>query len=84
LIKELIPPPGYQHQNGFTNEQIFLNLTEKEKLDVEQNLIEMLEKQEDDLFGEKIDWLTCNFAKKIEFDEKSNYENYLGELYQWN
>jgi len=54
LIKELIPSSDYQHRNGFRNEHIVLSLTEKEKLEVEQNLIEMLEKKEDDLIGETL------------------------------
>ena len=54
LIKELIPPSDYQHRNGFSNENIVLSLTEKEKAEVERNLIEMLEKKEDDLIGETL------------------------------
>lgn len=54
LIKELIPPNDYQHRNGFSNEHIVLSLTEKEKLEVERTLIEMLEDKEDDLIGETL------------------------------
>ncbi|TXK71252.1 HEAT repeat domain-containing protein [Mesonia sp. HuA40] len=54
LIKELIPPNDYQHRNGFSNEHIVLSLTEKEKLEVESTLIEMLEDKEDDLIGETL------------------------------
>lgn len=44
LLKEIIPPDDYQHRNGFSNEHIILSLIEKEKMEVEKNLIEMLEK----------------------------------------
>ena len=54
LLKELIPPSDYQHRNGFSNEHIVLSLTENEKTEVERNLIEMLEKKEDDLIGETL------------------------------
>ncbi|MCF7559212.1 hypothetical protein L3X39_01075 [Sabulilitoribacter multivorans] len=54
LLKELIPPSNYQNRNGFSNEHIVLSLTEKEKTEVERNLIEMLEKKEDDLIGETL------------------------------
>jgi hypothetical protein len=54
LLKELIPPSDYQHRNGFSNEHIVLNLTENEKIEVERNLIQMLEKKEDDLIGETL------------------------------
>ena len=54
LLKELIPPSDYQHRNGFSNEHIVLSLTENEKLEVERNLIQMLEKKEDDLIGETL------------------------------
>mgnify|MGYP001588699614 FL=1 len=54
LIKELIPPSDYQNRNGFSNEHIVLSLTEKEKVEVERILIEMLEKNEDDLIGETL------------------------------
>ncbi len=54
LIKELIPPSDYQNRNGFSNERIVLSLTEKEKVEVERTLIEMLEKNEDDLIGETL------------------------------
>ncbi len=54
LLKELIPPSDYQHRNGFSNEHIVLSLSENEKTEVERNLIEMLEKKEDDLIGETL------------------------------
>jgi hypothetical protein len=54
LLKELIPPSDYQHRNGFSNEHIVLSLTENEKTEVERNLIDMLEKKEDDLIGETL------------------------------
>ena len=54
LIQELIPPNDYQNRNGFSNEHIVLSLTEKEKVEVERNLIEILEKKEDDLIGETL------------------------------
>ena len=54
LIKEIIPPSDYQNRNGFSNEHIILSLTEKEKAEVERILIEMLEKNEDDLIGETL------------------------------
>ncbi|TXE15336.1 hypothetical protein ES731_15440 [Psychroflexus gondwanensis] len=54
LLKELIPPSDYQHRNGFSNEHVVLSLTENEKTEVERNLIEMLEKKEDDLIGETL------------------------------
>ena len=54
LIKELIPPNDYQHRNGFSNEHIVLSLTENEKVEVEQNLIEILEQKDDDLIGETL------------------------------
>lgn len=54
LLKELIPPSDYKHRNGFSNEHIVLSLTENEKTEVERNLIEMLEKKEDDLIGETL------------------------------
>ena len=54
LLKELIPPFDYQHRNGFSNEHIVLSLTENEKTEVERNLIDMLEKKEDDLIGKTL------------------------------
>ncbi|WP_299118265.1 hypothetical protein [uncultured Tenacibaculum sp.] len=54
LIKELIPPNNYQYRNGFSNEHIILSLSEKEKAEVEETLIEMLEDKEDDLVGETL------------------------------
>ena len=54
LLKELIPPSNYQYRNGFSNEHIVLSLNEKEKTEVERKLIEMLEKNEDDLIGETL------------------------------
>jgi hypothetical protein len=54
LLKELIPPSDYQHRNGFSNEDIVLSLNENEKTEVERKLIEMLEKNEDDLIGETL------------------------------
>ena len=54
LLKEIIPPDDYQHRNGFSNEHIILSLTEKEKIEVEKNLIEMLEKNHDELIGETL------------------------------
>jgi hypothetical protein len=54
LLKELIPPSDYQHRNGFSNEHIVLSLSKNEKTEVERNLIEMLEKKEDDLIGETL------------------------------
>jgi hypothetical protein len=54
LLKELIPPSDYQHRNGFSNEDIVLSLSESEKLEIEQNLIIMLNKIDDDLIGETL------------------------------
>ena len=54
LLKEIIPPSDYQHRNGFSNENIVLSLTENEKDEVEKNLIEMLDKTDDDLIGEAL------------------------------
>lgn len=54
LLKELIPPSDYHNRNGFSNEHIVLSLTENEKTEIERNLIEMLEKKEDDLIGETL------------------------------
>lgn len=54
LLKEIIPPADYQHRNGFSNEHIILSLAEEEKIEVENNLIEMLEKSEDYLIGETL------------------------------
>ena len=54
LLKELIPPSDYQHRNGFSNEDIVLSLNENEKTEVERKLIDMLEKNEDDLIGETL------------------------------
>ncbi|WP_147321418.1 MULTISPECIES: hypothetical protein [unclassified Arenibacter] len=54
LIKELIPPNDYQNRNGFSNEHIVLSLTEKEKVEVERNLIEMPKQEEDDMIGETL------------------------------
>jgi hypothetical protein len=54
LLKEIIPPADYQHRNGFNNEHIILSLSEIEKVEVEQNLIEMLKKNDDTLIGETL------------------------------
>ncbi len=54
VLKELIPPSDYQHRNGFSNEHIVLSLNENEKIEVERNLIELLEKTEDVLIGETL------------------------------
>lgn len=54
LLKEIIPPADYQHLNGFSNEHIILSLSEIEKVEVEQNLIEMLKKNDDTLIGETL------------------------------
>jgi predicted secreted Zn-dependent protease len=54
LLKEIIPPADYQHRNGFSNERIILELSEVEKVEVEQNLIEMLKKNDDTLIGESL------------------------------
>ena len=54
LLKEIIPPDDYQHRNGFSNEHIILSLSEVEKVEVEQNLIEMLKNNGDTLIGETL------------------------------
>jgi hypothetical protein len=54
LLKEIIPPADYQHRNGFSNEHIILSLSEIEKVEVEQDLIEMLKKNDDTLIGETL------------------------------
>lgn len=54
LLKEIIPPSDYQHRNGFSSEHIILSLSEAEKVEVEQSLIEMLKKNDDILIGETL------------------------------
>jgi hypothetical protein len=54
LLKEIIPPADYQHRNGFSNEHIILSLSESEKNEIEQQLIKMLEKNDDNLIGETL------------------------------
>lgn len=54
LLIEIIPPDDYQHRNGFSNEHIIISLSEVEKVEVEQNLIEMLKKNGDTLIGETL------------------------------
>ena len=54
LLKEIIPPEDYQHRNGFDNEHIILSLSEKEKVEVEERLIEMLKQKDDILIGETL------------------------------
>jgi hypothetical protein len=54
LLKEIIPPPDYQHRNGFSNERIVLSLCEDEKREIEYKLIEMLKKSDDTLIGETL------------------------------
>jgi len=54
LLNELIPPSDYQHRNGFSNENIVHSLTDEEKPEVEQNLIQMLDKKDDELIGETL------------------------------
>jgi uncharacterized protein YkvS len=54
ILKDIIPPSDYLHRNGFSNEHIILSLSEAEKVEVEQNLIEMLKKTDDTLIGETL------------------------------
>jgi len=54
IIEDLIPPAEYQHRNGFSNEQLVLNLTDQDKREVEKRLIELLETKDDELIGETL------------------------------
>jgi hypothetical protein len=65
IIKEIIPPADYQHRNGFSNENIILSLSEKEKLKVENRLIQMLSTSDDELIGESLVILKSQKALSI-------------------
>ncbi len=56
LIDKLIPPSDYQHRNGFSNEALLNSLTIKEKVIVEDVLIDRLiqDKGLDDLIIESL------------------------------
>ncbi len=54
IIEELIPPSDYRHRKGFSNEHLVLNLTDKDKQEVEKRLIEMLDTKDDELIGETL------------------------------
>lgn len=49
LIHNIIPPNDYKHRNGFSNKKIIDGLTIKEKCFIEDALIDLLKKGNEDL-----------------------------------
>lgn len=89
LIQELIPQNNYQSRNGFSNEHIVLSLSEKEKVEVERRLIEMLDETDDDLIGETLAIMNStdslpNMRKRLESaknpSQKIIWANYINEI----
>jgi hypothetical protein len=57
IVSEIIPPDDYQHRNGFSNEHLIDKLSDEEKLKVEIELINMLQKKPDILIGETLGYM---------------------------
>jgi len=57
LISQIIPPADYFHRNGFSNEDIIDSLTEEEKLQVEDRLIQMLENSDDNFIADTLAYM---------------------------
>ena len=54
ILNELIPPNNYKNRNGFSNEHLIQKLTDLEKKEVEEKLIQRLAKEDDTLIGESL------------------------------
>jgi predicted secreted Zn-dependent protease len=89
LLKQIIPPADYQHRNGFSNENIISSLSPKEKIEAEQSLIKMLEKNDDDLIGETLTILKSKnslpaLRKRLEFAKNPSsriiWASYINEI----
>jgi hypothetical protein len=57
IIKEIIPPDDYQHRNGFCNESYIDKLNDLEKIQVEDELINMFQKSDDLLIADTLAYM---------------------------
>jgi hypothetical protein len=57
LLSKIIPPSDYQHRNGFSNNHILANLSNDEWIEVEEELIKILLKSNDNLVGETLSYM---------------------------
>ncbi len=65
LIAEIIPPNDYTHRNGFSNKHIIDILSDKERIVIEEALIEYLRKSDDILIVETLGYMRSYKALPI-------------------
>lgn len=80
IVREIIPPDDYQHRNGFSNEHLIDNLSDEEKLKVEAELINILQKKHDMLVVETLSYLKSEKALPILYDLLANLHDEMAKI----
>ena len=81
LIEEIIPPNNYQNREHFSNEKIIDNLSDGERIKVEDQLLKLLKGTKDRLIGETLIYMDSERATPIFKENFTNTKEFNSKLF---